>query len=376
MCYLSFLAILVNLLFLFTRQNVNMANMMELSNNAGNDKTTLFDTNQMFTTEQPIIDSKELNIFFNRNDEYNNSTSSKALLLSRAIWLALKKENIFLGNNTETIANDIATTLLEEIADGINQTFVNQTSLSTKGDDFPLPIITSRIAAIANKQTTPSSSSSTTATTEDEDFYRHLITVIAYSLIIIVSLCGNSLVLKMILTKKKLQTTTNILIAWLAVSDLLTTTLNIPFNVARFIFMNYPFPSLFCKLVPFIQVMCVYVSTFTMGVIALHRYMTVTSATSTTTTRSSMGGSGAGTSSSNTIFYHPLLLHGSFCLCIIMTIVWFLAGLLATPHSMFNQIVYVPYQNRTYIRCRAEYPQVDFNLRLTLSVEAFLTQYL
>ncbi|XP_027197814.2 uncharacterized protein LOC113792119 isoform X1 [Dermatophagoides pteronyssinus] len=354
-----------------------MANMMELSNNAGNDKTTLFDTNQMFTTEQPIIDSKELNIFFNRNDEYNNSTSSKALLLSRAIWLALKKENIFLGNNTETIANDIATTLLEEIADGINQTFVNQTSLSTKGDDFPLPIITSRIAAIANKQTTQSSSSSsTTATTEDEDFYRHLITVIAYSLIIIVSLCGNSLVLKMILTKKKLQTTTNILIAWLAVSDLLTTTLNIPFNVARFIFMNYPFPSLFCKLVPFIQVMCVYVSTFTMGVIALHRYMTVTSATSTTTTRSSMGGSGAGTSSSNTIFYHPLLLHGSFCLCIIMTIVWFLAGLLATPHSMFNQIVYVPYQNRTYIRCRAEYPQVDFNLRLTLSVEAFLTQYL
>ncbi|OTF72315.1 hypothetical protein BLA29_008716 [Euroglyphus maynei] len=271
------------------------------------------------------------------------------------------------------IANDIATTLLEEIADGINQT-----SISTSiGENFPLPI-SSRIASSStstanNKPISQSStSSSTTATTEDEDFYRHLITVIAYSLIIIISLC----VLKMILTKNKLQTTTNILIAWLAVSDLLTTTLNIPFNVARFIFMNYPFPSLFCKLVPFIQVMCVYVSTFTMGVIALHRYMTVTSATSTTGTRSSMAGSGTGPSTSNKIFYHPLLLHGSFCLCFIMTIVWILAGLLATPHSMFNQIVYVPYQNRTYVRCRAEYPQVDFNLRLTLSVEAFLTQYL
>ena len=390
------------------------------------DKSHLFiDTNQMFfttttttTTIQSIIDDRnEFNILNTQNndDDGNNSstsTSSTALLLSRAIWLAFQKENISLDNNdSQMIANEVAKTFFEKIANNlINQTIINNQTLSTTksttttttgGEIFQFPIlqqqppspISSRIAAAAaaastNGQTSSSSSSSssTTATTEDEDFYRHLITIIAYSLIILISLCGNSLVLKMILTKKKLQTTTNILIAWLAVADLLTTTLNIPFNVTRFIYMNYPFPSLFCKLVPFIQVMCVYVSTFTMGVIAVHRYMTVTSAisksssssTSTSTHfRSSMANTGGiGNHSSNTIFYHPLILHGSFCLCIIMTIVWLLAGLLATPHSMFNQIVYVPYQNRTYIRCRAEYPQVDFNLRLTLSVEAFLTQYL
>ncbi|KAH7646776.1 hypothetical protein HUG17_2314 [Dermatophagoides farinae] len=358
------------------------------------DKSHLFiDTNQMFfttTTIQSIIDDRnEFNILNTQNndDDGNNSstsTSSTALLLSRAIWLAFQKENISLDNNdSQMIANEVAKTFFEKIANNlINQTIINNQTLSTTkstttttttgGEIFQFPIL---------QQQPPSPISS------HEDFYRHLITIIAYSLIILISLCGNSLVLKMILTKKKLQTTTNILIAWLAVADLLTTTLNIPFNVTRFIYMNYPFPSLFCKLVPFIQVMCVYVSTFTMGVIAVHRYMTVTSAisksssssTSTSTHfRSSMGntGGGIGNHSSNTIFYHPLILHGSFCLCIIMTIVWLLAGLLATPHSMFNQIVYVPYQNRTYIRCRAEYPQVDFNLRLTLSVEAFLTQYL
>ncbi|KAF7496034.1 Neuropeptide Y receptor type 2 [Sarcoptes scabiei] len=257
-------------------------------------------------------------------------------------------------------------TALEMLSNYTNDFDFNGTSLA-----YPKSIILSSIASETSTSTSISTTKTTTITSTGKnqrknEFYSDLFTIAVYSLIILVSLCGNSLVLRMILVRKKMQTTTNILIAWLAVSDLLTTTLNIPFNVARFLSMNYPFPSFFCKLVPFIQVMCVYVSTLTMGVIAFHRYLTVTSSTRSISI----------TKSSSTKMVRPLLLHGSICFCAIMTSVWFFAGLLATPHSMFNQIALVPYQNKTYVRCRAEYPKMDFNFRFVLSLEAFLTQYM
>jgi len=200
----------------------------------------------------------------------------------------------------------------------------------------------------------------------EENFYKNLFTIICYSLIIIVSLCGNILVLRVIASRKKLQTTTNFLIASLAFADVLTTTLNIPFNVARFLSLNYPFGALFCNLVPFIQVACVYVSTLTMGVIAIHRHITLSCPHRVCSNSAGLqGGRMSGGSS------------GPACrLGAIIIIVWLIAGILAVPHSMFNQIVFVPYRNVTYVRCRAEYPKFEFNFPFWLSVEAFLTQYL
>ncbi|KAJ6225231.1 hypothetical protein RDWZM_003776 [Blomia tropicalis] len=201
----------------------------------------------------------------------------------------------------------------------------------------------------------------------DDNFYKNLFTIICYSLIIFVSLCGNTLVLRVIASRKRLQTTTNILIASLAMADVLTTTLNIPFNVARFLSLNYPFGALFCKLVPFIQVCCVYVSTLTMGVIAIHRHITVSCLKRYQTSSGLVTGGKRGIMSP---------LSGTARLGIIIVIVWLVAGILAVPHSMFNQIVLVPYRNVTYVRCRAEYPKFEFNFPFWLSVEAFLTQYL
>ena len=195
----------------------------------------------------------------------------------------------------------------------------------------------------------------------EDSFGKDMFIILCYSLIIIVSLCGNSLVLKVIASRKKLQTTTNLLIASLAFADVLTTTLNVPFNVVRFIWMNYPFPVLFCKLVPFIQVACVYVSTLTMGVIAIHRHYTLSS--SGPSVRSCCGDKS----------------YRSRTTCrlgVVISVVWLLAGLCAIPHSIFNEVVFVPYRNVFYRRCRAKYPKFQFNLPLWLSLEAFLTQYL
>ena len=211
-----------------------------------------------------------------------------------------------------------------------------------------------------------------TDTEIEDEFYNDMFTILCYSLIIIVSLCGNSLVLKVIASRQKLQTTTNILIASLAFADVLTTTLNVPFNVVRFIWMNYPFPALFCKLVPFIQVACVYVSTLTMGVIAIHRHITLSNAIGGGSGGHHGGGGGVGGGG----LYANFNKFRSHRLGVIIAVVWLLAGFCAIPHSIFNEIVYAPYRNVSYRRCRAEYPKLQFNLPLWLSVEAFLTQYL
>ena len=51
------------------------------------------------------------------------------------------------------------------------------------------------------------------------------------------------------------------------------------------------------------------------------------------------------------------------------------AAILAVPHSVFNQIVLVPYRNVDYVRCRAEYPKFEFNFPFWLSVQVFWTDF-
>jgi len=189
---------------------------------------------------------------------------------------------------------------------------------------------------------------------EEEDYtLKNIIVIIFYAIIVCISFCGNLLVLRVIFGKKKMRTTTNLLIASLALADFLTTTLNIPFNVARFLLFNYPFGRILCILVPFIQVCCVYVSTLTMSVIAIHRYWTI-----------------KGTSSMQSKSL------SSFKLGIIVLMVWIIAGGLALPHSIFNKIVPTVYKNESYNRCRVVYPKLDFDFPFWLSIEAFFTQYL
>ncbi|CAG2114730.1 unnamed protein product, partial [Medioppia subpectinata] len=188
---------------------------------------------------------------------------------------------------------------------------------------------------------------------EDDYTIRNLIVIIFYSIIVCVSFCGNLLVLRVISGKRKMRTTTNLLIASLALADFLTTTLNIPFNVTRFITFNYPFGRVLCILVPFIQVCCVYVSTFTMGVIAIHRFWTIVGTASLASKSLSPGR-----------------------LAVIIVVVWLVAGVLALPFSVFNRIVPTVYKNVTYDRCRVVYPKLNFDFPFWLSIEGFFTQYL
>ncbi|XP_054157482.1 G-protein coupled receptor 83-like [Oppia nitens] len=177
-----------------------------------------------------------------------------------------------------------------------------------------------------------------------------------YSLIILVSLIGNLIVLRVIFGKQRSLTTTNILIANLAVADLLMTVMNIPFNIARILLDNWPFGQILCVLVPLIQSISVYCSSITMMFIAIERY--------------------------KSLIYSTHITRG-YCLgkCFpfgkILSIIWLSSILLSVHNGVFNRIFIVKItKNSSLVRCRIEYPEPRIVWRQTLTSLTFLTQYL
>ena len=100
----------------------------------------------------------------------------------------------------------------------------------------------------------------------------NLALIVAYSLIVIVSLFGNIFVCRVMMGLTRSRTTTNVLIFNLAVSDLLLTTFNIPINIVRFVSRDWPLGSIICTLTPFIQSLSAHCCSITMMVIAFERY--------------------------------------------------------------------------------------------------------
>ncbi|XP_042214080.1 uncharacterized protein LOC121860779 [Homarus americanus] len=181
-----------------------------------------------------------------------------------------------------------------------------------------------------------------------DDPGRMVIIILAYSIIIGVSLFGNLLVCHVVVRTRRLHTLTNTFLANLALSDLLMTALNIPFNVARVLLDDWPFGGLMCSMVPFVQVISVYVSAFTMVAIALDRYQ---------------------------VIVHPLKPRlGAWHGAVIITVVWLLAALVSLPYAIYSQVMEV-FTYRKLTRCQAHYPSPALQFRQWLTLATFLTQY-
>lgn len=161
-------------------------------------------------------------------------------------------------------------------------------------------------------------------TMESDATRRNIALVLSYSLIVIVSLSGNLLVCKVIYELKESRTTTNILIGNLAISDLLMTCLNIPFNIARVVLDNWPFGETLCVLVPFVQSTSAHCSSITMMVIAVERYRSLIHNTHV----NGNCGNRCGHRRRNGCFRFANIL---FC-------IWLAAALFSIPHGIFNQV--------------------------------------
>ena len=177
---------------------------------------------------------------------------------------------------------------------------------------------------------------------------RNAILIFIYSLIIIVSIVGNLLVCKVIFANR-VMTTTDKLIINLALSDLLMTVLNIPFNIVRFVLENWPFGETVCVLVPFIQSVSVHTSSITMMFIAIERY--------------------------KSIFNFANRKCVSFPK--ILFLIWLASCLLSVPHGLFMRVVDKSPDLKTekLLRCQVIYPEPRQEFRQKLTLFAFISQY-
>ncbi len=201
-----------------------------------------------------------------------------------------------------------------------------------------------------------SSTNRTHSSEISEMILRNIIIACSYSLIVIVSLCGNILVCKTIWTKSR-HNSTNLLIANLALSDILMTIFNIPFTVIDILLSDWIFGKIFCIVVPFIQANCVYVSSFTMLIIAINRWRSIY----------------------ETPYRPRIRANGRIFtkLSIVISLIWIIAAIHSIPHTIFNQVIILETPHKGIIRrCKTIAPEIMPKLQLWTTLITFMTQYL
>ncbi|KAF0289993.1 putative G-protein coupled receptor 83 [Amphibalanus amphitrite] len=137
-----------------------------------------------------------------------------------------------------------------------------------------------------------------------------------------------------VVRNKRLHTVTNTFIANLAVSDVLMTCLNIPFNISRVLLDDWPFGGFIA---------------FTMVAIALDRYQVIVKP------------------------LKPRL--GPRQGAAIIAVIWLLAAVISLPHAVYNEVVTV-FTFRALSRCQTRYPRPSRDFRKWLTLLTSLTQVL
>lgn len=96
--------------------------------------------------------------------------------------------------------------------------------------------------------------------------------ILLYGFTVLISSYGNSLVLRIVSTTKSLQNVNNILIANLAISDIIIAVVCTPFQFYAALLQRWLLPKLMCKLCPFVQNVCVNYNIFNLVLLAQDRY--------------------------------------------------------------------------------------------------------
>jgi hypothetical protein len=107
-----------------------------------------------------------------------------------------------------------------------------------------------------------------------------IIKFVLYALVFIVGFGGNSIVIWIMISRKKARTFHNILLCNLAAADIALLSINLPFRLA-YQENNYvwPFGQFLCKVIPMFTYLFLTASSLTLVAISCERYRTITSLT-------------------------------------------------------------------------------------------------
>ncbi|XP_064191422.1 neuropeptide Y receptor type 2-like [Anguilla rostrata] len=137
------------------------------------------------------------------------------------------------------------------------------------------------------------------------------ILILAYSIIILLGVIGNTLVIYVVYKFKTLRTVTNFFITNLAMADLLVNTLCLPFTLIYTLQDSWKFGQVMCFMLPYAQGLAVHVSTVTLTVIALDRH--------------------------RCIVYHMQTKMSKDMCFVIIAVTWVISAILASPLAIFRE---------------------------------------
>ncbi|XP_041699576.2 endothelin receptor type B-like [Coregonus clupeaformis] len=158
------------------------------------------------------------------------------------------------------------------------------------------------------------------------DTFKYINTVVS-ALVFIVGIVGNSALLRIIYENKCMRSGPNILIASLALGDLLHIVIDIPINSYRLMAEDWPFGLALCKLVPFIQKTSVGITVLSLCALSINRYRAVAS-------WNRIKGIGVSTSTAVEI-----------------TLIWVIATFLAVPEVVGFDLITMEYRGRHLTIC-------------------------
>ncbi|XP_077393094.1 endothelin receptor type B-like isoform X2 [Festucalex cinctus] len=108
------------------------------------------------------------------------------------------------------------------------------------------------------------------------DPFKYLFTAVSV-VFFVLGIVGNSVLLRIVHRNKCMRSGADVLIAGLALGDLLHIVVGVPVNIYRLMAKDWPFGSVLCKLVPFIQKSSVGVIVLSLCALSVDRYLAVVS---------------------------------------------------------------------------------------------------
>ncbi|XP_072770477.1 endothelin receptor type B-like [Nerophis lumbriciformis] len=108
------------------------------------------------------------------------------------------------------------------------------------------------------------------------DLFKY-VTAVVFVVVFVLGMAGNSMLLRIIHKKTRPRSGASILIASLALGDLVHVVIDIPVSAYRLVVGGWPFGLALCKMVPFIQKMSLGISVFSLCALSVDRYRAVVS---------------------------------------------------------------------------------------------------
>ncbi|XP_005526302.1 PREDICTED: probable G-protein coupled receptor 83 [Pseudopodoces humilis] len=175
--------------------------------------------------------------------------------------------------------------------------------------------------------------------------------IVAYSVIIVMSLFGNMLVCHVVLKNKRMHSATSLFIVNLAVSDIMITLLNMPFTLVRFVNSTWIFGKAMCHISRFVQYCSLHVSTLTLTAIALDRHQVIL----------------------NPLKQRMSLTKGALSI----SVIWLMATCFSLPHAVYQKLFQYNYREATVRSlCLPDFPEPAELVWKYLDLSTFLLLYL